>query len=162
MFNLGMETETFIIIIDFHKNILQGQIMKEVAISSINNKKTYHWFVQSPSFLKKLYIAKRRKNYTTRRYKRMKDYLTYGETIAEIKRITLNCKIIYSYGIEAIAWLLNNIPCIVSGDLPPLVKIPQTNTYCSFHSTLRYNKPNCAYNTVMGLVKTLNKGNTNI
>lgn len=152
-----MATENFIIDIQFYRHLFQGQILKEIALVSTNEKKIHHWFVSPPLFLNNLRPVGRGLYYGRRfRCEHRKEELTYGETIAKIKEMTSNCKVLYATGFETLRWLITHIPCTVSGKLPHLSEIPNDGQWCSFHSTLGYTAPHCAYNVVSRLLKYVN------
>lgn len=149
-----MATENFIIDVQFHKNLLYGQVVKEIALTSTSGGTIHHWFVRPPSFLEKIRATGKLVYYRKKfRCKQLRNDMTYGESITEIKQLTNNCKILYATGLKAIEWLASNVPCTISADLPPLHLLPYNGQRCTFHSVSKHATSNCAYNIVVRLLK---------
>lgn len=137
-----------IVNIQFDQGLYKKHI-KEIAIAAPGEDRIYHWFVRSPACkLNPLPLLKRLYKHQGRNVERLRDNLSTKDTLEEVRAIVKNFNIVYATSSDTIKWLLDNVDCVVSGDLPPINELPTGTARCPIHLLTKNASSTCAYSIV--------------
>lgn len=154
---IDMETGVFIINIQFYKPLFGEETAKEIAIYSMEEKQLHHWFVRAPVFLQNTHETVRRLYQKHKNnLEQLRDDITHGESLERLKQITQNCQLVYATSMETAKWLLNYMPCRISGGVPSLNWIPNSKKRCPLHRLPKHTSTACAFNVLARVLKPLN------